>query len=82
MKSIGFRGEGKFERISWDEALNIIYKKLQKLKIQFGPESILYYRRYANLGIMKNCASGFLESIWRLYEYLWRVMRCCCPGSN
>ena len=59
MKSIGFRGEGKFERISWDEALNIIYKKLQKLKIQFGPESILYYRRYANLGIMKNCASGF-----------------------
>ena len=59
MKSIGFRGEGKFERISWDEALNIIYKKLRKLKIQFGPESILYYRRFANLGIMKNYASGF-----------------------
>ena len=59
LKRVGSRGGGKFERISWDEALNIIYKKLQKLKIQFGPESILYYRRYANLGIMKNCASGF-----------------------
>ena len=59
MKSVGFRGEGKFEKISWNEALNIIYKKLQRLKKQFGPESILYYRSFANLGIMKKCAYGF-----------------------
>ncbi|MEA1939138.1 MAG: molybdopterin-dependent oxidoreductase, partial [Candidatus Caldatribacteriota bacterium] len=59
MKSVGLRGEGKFERISWNEALNTIHEKLQGLKIQFGPESILYYCRFANLGIMKNCASGF-----------------------
>lgn len=59
LKNIGIRGEGKYKRIGWDEALNIICEKLQKSKEQFGPESILYYCRYANLGIMKNCASGF-----------------------
>ena len=59
LKRIGIRGEGKFQRISWDDALNTIYKKLKSLKEKYGPESILYYRRYANLGVMKNCALGF-----------------------
>jgi len=31
MKRVGERGEGKFERISWDEALNIMEKKLREL---------------------------------------------------
>ncbi len=32
MKRIGERGEGKFERISWDEALNIMTQKLKELR--------------------------------------------------
>jgi len=59
LQRIGPRGQGEFKRISWDKALSIIYKKFQKLKEQYGPESILYYWRFANLGVMKNCASGF-----------------------
>ena len=32
MKRVGERGEGKFERISWDEAIDIISQKLKNLK--------------------------------------------------
>ena len=40
MKRAGARGEGKWERISWDEALDTIAQKLTKLKEEYGPESL------------------------------------------
>ena len=32
MKRIGERGEGKFERISWDEALEILARELNRVR--------------------------------------------------
>lgn len=40
LKRIGARGEGKFERITWDEALDIIAGKLEEQKKKYGPESL------------------------------------------
>jgi len=40
MKRVGEKGEGKFERITWDEALTIIADKLQEQKENYGPESL------------------------------------------
>ena len=59
LQRVGERGEGEFKRIGWEQALDIIYKKLKDLKEQYGPESVLYYNRFANLGVVKNCAYGF-----------------------
>ena len=42
MKRVGERGEGKFERISWDEALDTIAAKLKETKEQFGGEAIAF----------------------------------------
>jgi len=40
LRRIGKKGEGKFERISWDEALNIVANKLKEQKEKYGPESL------------------------------------------
>lgn len=45
MKRVGKRGEGKFERISWEEAFDTIASNMQRLIKEYGNESI-----YLNYG--------------------------------
>ncbi|MBF7995180.1 DMSO/selenate family reductase complex A subunit [Rahnella laticis] len=45
MKRVGRRGEGKFERISWDEATTLIADNLKRITAKHGPES-----RYVHVG--------------------------------
>jgi len=41
LKRAGARGEGKWERISWDEALDTVANKLREIKENFGPEYVI-----------------------------------------
>ncbi|KGM45664.1 molybdopterin oxidoreductase family protein [Neobacillus niacini] len=50
MKRVGPKGEGKFERISWDEAITTITSKWNSIIETDGPESILPYSFYGNMG--------------------------------
>jgi anaerobic dimethyl sulfoxide reductase subunit A len=45
MKRVGKRGEGKFERISWEEAVDTIAKEMKRIGDKYGPES--RYNNYA-----------------------------------
>jgi anaerobic selenocysteine-containing dehydrogenase len=40
LKRVGEKGEGKFERVTWDEALDIIAGKLKEQKKKYGAESL------------------------------------------
>lgn len=40
-KRSGKRGEGRFQRISWDEALETIAHEMLRIKEAYGPEAIL-----------------------------------------
>lgn len=40
MKRVGKRGEGKFERISWDEALEIVSHSLKQTVEKYGNEAV------------------------------------------
>jgi anaerobic selenocysteine-containing dehydrogenase len=40
LKRAGGRGEGKWQQISWDEALSLTAEVLNKLKQEYGPESV------------------------------------------
>jgi len=42
LKRVGKRGEGKWEEISWDEAYDMIEKKWNQLKDEYGPESVIF----------------------------------------
>ncbi|WP_338472229.1 molybdopterin oxidoreductase family protein [Niallia sp. XMNu-256] len=50
LKRIGAKGEGKFTRISWDEAIETITLKWNQLIQSHGAESILPYSFYGNMG--------------------------------
>jgi anaerobic selenocysteine-containing dehydrogenase len=52
LKRVGAKGEGKFERISWDEAIETITSKWKTLIEADGPESILPYSFYGNMGLL------------------------------
>ncbi len=46
LKRVGPRGSGKFETISWGEALDTIAERLNQYKEDFGPESVVFYAGY------------------------------------
>jgi anaerobic selenocysteine-containing dehydrogenase len=68
MKRIGKKGEGKWERISWDEALDTIASKIKEAKDEFGPESIAF--QFCD-GIRGNEPSG-----WAFMSALGSPMVC------
>ena len=41
MKRAGERGENKWERVSWEEALDLIEEKVRAIWKDYGPESIV-----------------------------------------
>lgn len=96
MKRVGKRGEGKFERISWDEALDTITRSLKSTVEKYGNEAVyINYTSgivggnitrsspYASLvARLMNCYGGFLSHYG---TYSTAQISCAMPytyGSN
>lgn len=56
MKRVGKKGEGKFERITWEEAYTTIAEKTKQIVEEFGPNSVLPYKYSGTLGYISNYA--------------------------
>jgi anaerobic selenocysteine-containing dehydrogenase len=52
-KRIGAKGEGRFERITWDEALDTIASNLKRVVDAHGSESVLPYSYAGTMGILQ-----------------------------
>ncbi len=57
MKRAGKRGEGKWKRISWDEALTEVAGRLKKLRDEGHPEKFMFH-----YGRMKGSSSKIIKS--------------------
>jgi anaerobic selenocysteine-containing dehydrogenase len=44
LKRVGNRGEGKFQEVDWDTALNEAAAKLREIAEKYGPEAIAFTR--------------------------------------
>ena len=53
MRRVGAKGEGKFERISWDEALDTVAAAFRDATETHGPESVWPYHSGGTLGIVQ-----------------------------
>ena len=52
MKRTGSKGSGQFERISWDEALDITAKAFLKAEVDYGSESVWPYYYAGTMGLV------------------------------
>lgn len=50
MKRVGKRGEGKFERITWEEAIDTIVNEMTRITKQYGPASRFIHSATAGTG--------------------------------
>ena len=52
MRRVGPKGEGRFERVSWDEALDEIAARFRAVIASHGPQAILPYSYAGNMGLL------------------------------
>jgi len=58
LKRVGDRGEGKWQQISWDAALNTIARELTRIKDNYGPEYLVAIQG-ANKGMQGDLLARF-----------------------
>lgn len=63
MRRIGKKGEGRFERITWDDALSEIAERLKRISAQCGGQAILPYVGTGNMGFLQGEA-GVGQRLW------------------
>ena len=52
LRRAGAKGEGRFVRVAWDEALDEIAARLKAIAAEFGPEAILPYSYAGTMGLL------------------------------
>ncbi len=78
VKRTGQRGEGKWERVSWDEALDTVARRLKAVEEAYGPYSVVlatgtsrgwaqYFGRFANAYHKQMMGPGYAQCLWPRY---------------
>jgi thiosulfate reductase / polysulfide reductase chain A len=55
----GARGEGKFRKASWDEALDLLATRLNDIKKKYGPEAVAYFPHGVSSGFFGTVMKAF-----------------------
>jgi len=61
LRRTGERGEGKFERISWDESFDTIASQLKRVKATYGASSIILLCSAGDIGWLHN--GGLIDRV-------------------
>jgi anaerobic dimethyl sulfoxide reductase subunit A len=69
LKRVGRKGEGKFKRVSWDEALNEIAEKLKYMKESYGNASIFLATGGGYLGALHDGTYAMMRLLTQFGGY-------------
>jgi anaerobic selenocysteine-containing dehydrogenase len=56
LRRVGAKGEGRFARVSWDEAIGEIADRWRQVIATHGPQAILPYSYAGNMGLLSNAS--------------------------
>lgn len=84
LKRVGEKGEGKFERITWDEAIEIIADNLKRQKEKYGPESLAilapamrtynaYLKRFLTVHGSPNYGHSGICALQRAFSFMYTL---------
>jgi anaerobic selenocysteine-containing dehydrogenase len=76
LKRTGPKGSGQFERISWDEALDIVAKELLKAEADFGAQSVWPYYYAGTMGLVMRDGINRLRHV---KKYSGQYSTICTP---
>jgi anaerobic selenocysteine-containing dehydrogenase len=71
LKRVGKRGQGKWERISWGEALDIIATQIMEIRDKYGPERV---------AIVLNEPKGMEFAFWQRFATAFGTPNVITPG--
>jgi len=76
LRRTGGRGEGKWEQISWDDALGTLADEMNRAKAEAGPESVLWIRGAAK-GMQDNVFTRLANTFGS--PNITSLAYVCCP---
>lgn len=80
MMRVGNRGEGKFERISWETAIDKICKELKLVKEKSGPLGLMLFTSGGCEGMLSNYNKSFFTQFGGYTAKKGNL--CCSAGSE
>ena len=84
LKRVGKKGEGKFEKITWNQAIGIVTDTLKAQKAKYGPESLAilspanrsycdYMYRFLNIHGSPNYAHSGICALQRAFAFFYTL---------
>jgi anaerobic selenocysteine-containing dehydrogenase len=66
LRRVGRKGEGRFERITWDEALDEIAARLTRVIDEHGGEAVWPYYGTGTMGFIQGLGGGAFARFWNV----------------
>ncbi len=79
MRRVGPKGEGAFERISWDEAIAEVNGRFRDIASEWGGEAILPYNYGGSNGLLTD---GFIDDLYFARLGASRIQKTLCAGPT
>ena len=79
MRRVGPKGEAKFERIEWADAISEINQRFREIAARWGGEAILPYHYGGSNGVMTD---GFIDNLYFARRGASRLQKTVCAAPS
>ena len=77
LRRVGAKGEARFERISWDEAIALVTARFREVRERWGGEAILPYHYGGSNGLLSD---GFVDDLYFARLGASRIAKTLCAA--